>query len=34
MGYKRAVAILAALYVVGRAIQFFNKKKPPSRVSW
>ena len=30
MGYKRAVVVLAVLYAVGRVLQFFNKKKPPS----
>jgi hypothetical protein len=28
MGYKRAVTVLVVLYAVGRALQFFNKKKP------
>jgi len=30
MGYKRAVVVLAVLYAVGRVLQFFNKKKPPT----
>ena len=28
MGHKRAVAVLAILFVIGSALQFFNKKKP------
>ena len=30
MGYKRAVVVLVTLYAVGRVLQFFSKKKPPS----
>jgi hypothetical protein len=27
-GHKRAVAVLAILFVIGNVLQFFNKKKP------
>jgi hypothetical protein len=30
MGHKRAVAVLAILFVIGSALQFFSKKKPLS----
>jgi hypothetical protein len=33
MGYKRAVVVLAVLFVVGSVLQFFNNKKPPTKGS-
>jgi hypothetical protein len=31
MGYKRAVVVLAILFAVGSVLQFFNKKKLPTK---
>jgi hypothetical protein len=33
MGHKRAVVVLAILFVVGSVLQFFNKKELPTKGS-